>query len=102
MDTVSAGIHAWMIVSDRSPMTTVGFPETLTVGMRWCSEETRPPQLSRSACGTVRNQNTLVIQQADRFVVTRQKSDFVFAVAKKRKKTVRKHARSDGEQAETL
>lgn len=34
----------------------------------------------------VRNQNTLVIQQADRFVVASQKRSFVFSVASKRKK----------------
>jgi len=34
----------------------------------------------------VRNLNVLVIQQAGRFVVTRNQSDFVFKVAAKRKK----------------
>ena len=35
----------------------------------------------------VRNQNTLVIQQAERFVVANTTKDFVFKVAKKRKKS---------------
>lgn len=35
----------------------------------------------------VRNQNTLVIQQADRFVVSSQQKSFVFSVASKRKKS---------------
>lgn len=35
----------------------------------------------------VRNQNTLVIQQADRFVIANQTKDFIFCVALKRKKS---------------
>jgi hypothetical protein len=35
----------------------------------------------------VRNQNTLVIQQADRFIVAVDRKDFVFKVSKKRKKS---------------
>jgi hypothetical protein len=37
----------------------------------------------------VRNQNTLVIQQAERFVVARRREGFIFAIAKKRKKVTR-------------
>jgi len=36
--------------------------------------------------GMVRNQNTLVIQQADRFVVADKRKEFIFTIAKKRKK----------------
>lgn len=35
----------------------------------------------------VRNQNTLVIQQAERFIVANREKDFIFKVAKKRKKS---------------
>lgn len=35
----------------------------------------------------VRNQNTLVIQQAERYVIANQQRDFIFAVADKRKKS---------------
>jgi hypothetical protein len=35
----------------------------------------------------VRNQNTLIIQQAERFVIARRKEEFIFKVAAKRKKS---------------
>lgn len=35
----------------------------------------------------VRNQNTLVIQQADRYVVADRQNDFIFSIARKRKKS---------------
>lgn len=35
----------------------------------------------------VRNQNAMIIQQADRFVIANKKSDFIFKVSKKRKKS---------------
>tara|TARA_R110002124_G_scaffold42045_2_gene129702 strand:- start:520 stop:744 length:225 start_codon:yes stop_codon:yes gene_type:complete len=36
--------------------------------------------------GVIRNQNTLVIQQAERFVIASQEEPFIFKVAAKRKK----------------
>jgi Protein of unknown function (DUF4238) len=40
----------------------------------------------------VRNQNTLVIQQSERFVIARDQLSFIFKVAAKRKKSTRKPA----------
>jgi hypothetical protein len=37
--------------------------------------------------GNARNQNTLVIQKAERFVVASKAEDFIFKVAAKRKKS---------------
>lgn len=49
----------------------------------------RMPEAHVVACpdSTVRNHNTLVIQQADRFVVANSHKEFIFKVAKKRKKS---------------
>ncbi len=49
----------------------------------------RAPEVSVLECNDsiVRNNNTLVIQQADRFVIANDKKDFIFSVSKKRKKS---------------
>jgi hypothetical protein len=51
------------------------------------SHLTPPVHVIPCTDSNVRNQNTLVIQQADRYVVANQKKDFIFSVAKKRKKS---------------
>lgn len=46
-----------------------------------------PLHIIGASDSTVRNQNTLVIQQADRFVVASQENGFMFTIANKRKKS---------------
>lgn len=42
----------------------------------------------KASDGFVKNQNSLIVQQAERFVVASKKEDFVFQIAAKRKKSV--------------
>lgn len=78
-----------------NPEVVVYFPLTPRLGLVLYPESHakhvgshRMPEAHVIACpdSTVRNQNTLVIQQADRFLVANSRKDYIFQVAKKRRK----------------
>jgi hypothetical protein len=48
---------------------------------------TKRPVITAVSDGTVRNQNTLVIQKAERLVVASKEEQLIFTIAAKRKKS---------------